>query len=88
MKLASGTAPVLKLRAAGVATGLGTDGAASNNDLDMFEAMRQAAFLHKLQSGDPRALAGGGPRNGHDWRGPGAGSGGEDRVDRAGSART
>jgi 5-methylthioadenosine/S-adenosylhomocysteine deaminase len=56
MKLASGTAPVLKLRAAGVATGLGTDGAASNNDLDMFEAMRQAAFLHKLQSGDPRAL--------------------------------
>jgi len=47
---------VLKLRAAGVATGLGTDGAASNNDLDMFEAMRQAAFLHKLQSGDPRAL--------------------------------
>ena len=56
MKLASGTAPVLKLRAAGVATGLGTDGAASNNDLDMFEAMRQAAFLQKLQSGDPRAL--------------------------------
>ncbi len=56
MKLASGTAPVLALRAAGVATGLGTDGAASNNDLDMFEAMRQAAFLHKLQSGDPRAL--------------------------------
>ena len=56
MKLASGAAPVLKLRAAGVATGLGTDGAASNNDLDMFEAMRQAAFLQKLQSGDPRAL--------------------------------
>jgi 5-methylthioadenosine/S-adenosylhomocysteine deaminase len=37
--------------------GLGTDGAASNNDLDMFEAMRQAAFLHKLTSGDPRAVS-------------------------------
>jgi 5-methylthioadenosine/S-adenosylhomocysteine deaminase len=56
MKLASGTAPVPKYLAAGVALGLGTDGAASNNDLDMFEAMRQAAFLHKLQTKDPRAL--------------------------------
>ena len=56
MKLASGTAPVLRLRAADVIVGLGTDGAASNNDLDMFEAMRQAALLHKLASGDPRAL--------------------------------
>ena len=56
MKLASGTAPVPKYLAAGVALGLGTDGAASNNDLDMFEAMRQAAFLHKLQSHDPRAV--------------------------------
>jgi 5-methylthioadenosine/S-adenosylhomocysteine deaminase len=56
MKLASGTAPVPMYLAAGVALGLGTDGAASNNDLDMFEAMRQAAFLHKLQSRDPRAV--------------------------------
>jgi 5-methylthioadenosine/S-adenosylhomocysteine deaminase len=56
MKLASGTAPVLDLRKASVPVGLGTDGAASNNDLDMFEAMRQAALLHKLTSGDPRAL--------------------------------
>jgi len=56
MKLASGTAPVPAMRAAGIAVGLGTDGAASNNDLDMFEAMRQAAFLHKLISGDPRAI--------------------------------
>ncbi|MBA2302391.1 MAG: amidohydrolase [Acidobacteria bacterium] len=56
MKLASGTARVPALRKAGVSVGLGTDGAASNNDLDMFEAMRQAAFLHKLTSGDPRAV--------------------------------
>ena len=56
MKLASGTAPVPDMQAAGVTVGLGTDGAASNNDLDMFEAMRQAAFLHKLQRNDPRAL--------------------------------
>jgi 5-methylthioadenosine/S-adenosylhomocysteine deaminase len=57
MKLASGTAPVLDYLRAKVAVGLGTDGAASNNDLDMFEAMRQAAFLHKLTSKDPRALS-------------------------------
>ena len=56
MKLASGTAPVPEYLAAGVALGLGTDGAASNNDLDMFEAMRQAAFLHKLKSRDPRVV--------------------------------
>jgi 5-methylthioadenosine/S-adenosylhomocysteine deaminase len=56
MKLASGTAPVVAMRTAKVQVGLGTDGAASNNDLDMFEAMRQAALLHKLQSGDPRVL--------------------------------
>jgi 5-methylthioadenosine/S-adenosylhomocysteine deaminase len=56
MKLASGTAPVPKYLAAGVTVGLGTDGAASNNDLDMFEAMRQAAFLQKLATGDPRAM--------------------------------
>jgi 5-methylthioadenosine/S-adenosylhomocysteine deaminase len=57
MKLASGTAPVQAYLKAGVAVGLGTDGAASNNDLDMFEAMRQAAFLHKLTSRDPRAVS-------------------------------
>src|SRR5262249_47647559 len=50
MKLASGTAPVVRMLALGIPVGLGTDGAASNNDLDMFEAMRAAALLHKLIS--------------------------------------
>jgi 5-methylthioadenosine/S-adenosylhomocysteine deaminase len=57
MKLASGTAPVPGYLRADVALGLGTDGAASNNDLDMFEAMRMASLLHKLQTMDPRAVS-------------------------------
>ena len=57
MKLAGGTAPVPRYLEVGVALGLGTDGAASNNDLDMFESMRTASFLHKLQTGDPRAVS-------------------------------
>ncbi|AET70097.1 cytosine deaminase-like metal-dependent hydrolase [Desulfosporosinus orientis DSM 765] len=48
MKLNSGTAPVTELRAKGVIVGLGTDGASSNNNLDMFGEMRTAAFLQKL----------------------------------------
>jgi 5-methylthioadenosine/S-adenosylhomocysteine deaminase len=56
MKLASGTAPVVKYLKEGIALGLGTDGAASNNDLDMFEAMRQASFLAKHASHDPTAV--------------------------------
>ena len=48
MKLASGTAPVPAMLAAGVAVGLGTDGAASNNDLDLLEEADTAAKLHKL----------------------------------------
>lgn len=56
MKLASGIAPIVRCLDAGMTVGLGTDGAASNNDLDMFEAMRQAAFLQKVQTADPRAL--------------------------------
>jgi 5-methylthioadenosine/S-adenosylhomocysteine deaminase len=57
MKLASGAAPVTKYVKAGVALGLGTDGAASNNDLDMFEAMRQASFLAKHAEHDPTAVS-------------------------------
>ena len=57
MKLASGSAPVVEYLKAGAALGLGTDGAASNNDLDMFEAMRQASFLAKHVSRDPRAVS-------------------------------
>ncbi len=59
MKLASGVAPVTGYLRAGVALGLGTDGAASNNDMDMFEAMRVASLLQKLQTADPRAVSAG-----------------------------
>lgn len=57
MKLASGVAPVPQMLRAGVAVGLGTDGAASNNDLDMWEEMDTAAKLHKLYSLDPKVLS-------------------------------
>lgn len=56
MKLAAGTAPVPRMLAKDLAVGLGTDGAASNNDLDMWEEMDTAAKLHKLISGDPKTL--------------------------------
>jgi 5-methylthioadenosine/S-adenosylhomocysteine deaminase len=56
MKLASGTAPVPAMLRQNVAVGLGTDGAASNNDLNMWEEMDTAAKLHKLISGDPTVL--------------------------------
>ncbi len=56
LKLASGFAPVLKMRAAGIPVGIGTDGPASNNDLDMFEEVRLASFLPKATTGDPTAL--------------------------------
>ncbi|WP_248895599.1 amidohydrolase [Haloplanus halobius] len=57
MKLASGMAPVQRLFDAGVAVGLGTDGPASNNDLDLFDEMRDAAMLGKLAADDPSAVA-------------------------------
>ena len=53
LKLASGFCPITKLTKAGVNVALGTDGAASNNDLDMFSEMRTAALLAKGVSGDP-----------------------------------
>ena len=56
MKLGAGISPVSAMISAGVNVGLGTDGAASNNDLDMFEEIRMAALLHKVSSGDPTAL--------------------------------
>ena len=56
MKLASGIAPVPQMLAAGITVGIGTDGAASNNNLDMLEEMRTAALLHKVNSYDPLVL--------------------------------
>ncbi|QSF43157.1 amidohydrolase [Paenibacillus tianjinensis] len=56
LKLASGVARVPELLRAGVKVSLGTDGAASNNNLDMFEEMRLAALIHKGVSGDPTAV--------------------------------
>ena len=56
MKLASGIAPVKKMIELGVKVGIGTDGSASNNDLDMFEEIRLASFLAKIGTSDPTTL--------------------------------
>ncbi len=56
LKLASGACPVHALQIAGVNVGLGTDGAASNNRLDILSDLQQAALLGKLVSGDARAV--------------------------------
>lgn len=56
MKLASGIAPVSKMLELGLNVGIGTDGPASNNDLDMFEEIRLAAFLAKGSTGDPTVV--------------------------------
>jgi 5-methylthioadenosine/S-adenosylhomocysteine deaminase len=56
MKLASGVAPVAKMLQAGIRVGLGTDGCASNNDLDLFAEMDTAAKLHKAVLLDPTVL--------------------------------
>jgi len=57
MKIASGISPVTDMLAAGVRVGLGTDGAASNNDLDMWEEMRLASFLQKVEQMNPEVLS-------------------------------
>lgn len=56
LKLASGIAPIAKLLRAGVNVAIGTDGAASNNDLDLFGEMRTAAFTAKVSGTDPTHL--------------------------------
>jgi len=57
MKLAAGVAPVPRMLAEGVLLGLGTDGAASNNDLNMWEEMDTVAKLHKVFTGDPKVIS-------------------------------
>jgi 5-methylthioadenosine/S-adenosylhomocysteine deaminase len=56
MKLASGIAPIPELIKQGVTVGLGTDGCASNNNLDLFSEMDTAAKLHKVHAMDPTVL--------------------------------
>jgi 5-methylthioadenosine/S-adenosylhomocysteine deaminase len=57
MKLAAGVSPVPQMMKEGLRIGLGTDGAASNNDLSMWEEMDSAAKLHKVFSGDPKVMS-------------------------------
>lgn len=57
MKLASGVSPVPKMLEKGLAVGLGTDGAASNNDLNLWEEMDTAAKLHKVFTMDPKVIS-------------------------------
>lgn len=57
MKLAAGVAPVPKMITENVLVGLGTDGAASNNDLNMWEEMDTVAKLHKVFTGDPKVIS-------------------------------
>ena len=56
LKLASGFAPVAQMLAEGLPVGIGTDGPASNNDLDLFEEMRLASFIAKATTGNPTVL--------------------------------
>ncbi len=56
LKLASGFAPVVKMLETGLNVGIGTDGPASNNDLDMFEEVRLAALIAKADTNDPTSL--------------------------------
>ena len=57
MKLASGTAPVVKMLARGVTLSIGTDGCASNNDVDMFSEMSSVAKVHKVACMDPTVMS-------------------------------
>ena len=57
MKLAAGVAPVPEMLKHGIKVGLGTDGSASNNDLDMFREMDTAAKIHKVTSLDPTVMS-------------------------------
>ncbi len=57
MKLAAGVAPIPLMLKKGLRVGLGTDGAASNNDLSLWEEMDTAAKLHKLFTGDPKVVS-------------------------------
>lgn len=57
LKLASGFAPLAAMLQGGVSVGLGTDGAASNNNLDILEEARLAALVHKCASGNPTAIS-------------------------------
>jgi len=56
MKLASGIAPVNEMLSSGIKVGIGTDGCASNNDLDLMSEMDTAAKLHKIKTMDPTAM--------------------------------
>ncbi len=56
MKLASGVAPVVKMLNSGITLSLGTDGSASNNDVDMFSEMNSVAKVHKVASMDPTVM--------------------------------
>lgn len=57
LKLASGIAPIAEYVTAGIKAGLGTDGAASNNNLDMLEEARLAALIHKVETFDPTVVS-------------------------------
>ena len=57
LKLASGLCPVQQLKAAGINVAIGTDGAASNNDLDMLQEVRSASMLSKVITGDATSLS-------------------------------
>jgi 5-methylthioadenosine/S-adenosylhomocysteine deaminase len=57
LKLASGIAPVVQMLEAGICVGIGTDGSASNNDVDMFGEMNTVAKIHKVDRLDPTAMS-------------------------------